>query len=69
MKKVMKELQVRYKSINDDFLKLFEKHEIVFIEDGVDLKKDLELFSAETAYEEAMSKEGIHKELSEAPKF
>ena len=39
-KKVMK----KYKKINEEFLSLFEKRMIIFIEDGVDLKKDCKIF-------------------------
>ena len=38
-------LRKKHKRIDDEFLSLFEKRWIIFIEDGVDLKKDCNLFS------------------------
>lgn len=37
-------LKKKYKRINEEFLTLFEKRMIIFIEDGTDLKKDCSIF-------------------------
>lgn len=44
MKNRMADLKSRFKKINDDFLDLFEKRNIIFMEDGVDLKNDCHIF-------------------------
>ena len=38
----MADLQKEYKKIDEKFLSLFEKRYIIFIEDGADLKKELD---------------------------
>ena len=40
LKARMADLKSKYKKIDDKFLSLFEKRHIIFVEDGVDLKKD-----------------------------
>ena len=40
----LKELKQKLKSVNDEFLNIFEKRYIVFIENGTDLKNDCYLF-------------------------
>ena len=40
----MDNLRAKYKKMNDEFLSHFEKRQIVFIEDGVDLRNDIKLF-------------------------
>lgn len=37
-------LKKRFKRVNEEFLSLFEKRFIVFIEDGADLQKDCRIF-------------------------
>lgn len=44
-KQIMKKLRAKFKTINDEFLSHFEKRYIVFIEEGTDLVKDLNLFN------------------------
>ena len=50
MKSIMDTLRARYKKMNDQFLAYFETKFVVFIEDGVDLRRDLNLFKKEAAY-------------------
>ena len=45
----MQVLKKKHKRIDEEFLALFEKRWIIFIEDGVDLKKDCKLFSGDRA--------------------
>ena len=40
----LKEIKIKYKKVDDEFLNLFEKRYIIFIENGVDLKSDCKLF-------------------------
>lgn len=44
MKDKIAYLRKKYKKVNDEFLNLFEKRHIIFIEDGADLKKDCKIF-------------------------
>ena len=44
MKAMMDMVRAKYRKMNDYFLSKFEKRYVVFIEDGVDLRKDLNLF-------------------------
>jgi len=37
-------LKKKYNKINEEFLTLFEKRMIIFLEDGTDLKKDCGIF-------------------------
>lgn len=41
MKNLFKELSQKYSKIDDNFLSLFEKRSIFFIEDGTDLKGEI----------------------------
>ena len=50
MKSIMDTLRSKYKKMNDKFLSHFEKKFIVFIEDGIDLRKDANLFKKEAQY-------------------
>ena len=45
-KERLKEIKSKYNRVNDEFLNLFEKRFIIFIENGVDLKADCKLFSS-----------------------
>ena len=40
----LKEIKIKYNKVDDEFLNLFEKRYIIFIENGVDLKADCKLF-------------------------
>ena len=42
----LQEIKQKYTKVNDEFLNLFEKRNIIFIENGVDLKNDCKLFSS-----------------------
>ena len=44
MKTRLSFLRKKYKAVDDEFLSLFEKRYIIFIENGVDLKKDCNCF-------------------------
>lgn len=47
MKTRLNDLRRRYKQVDNEFLSLFEKRYIIFIENGVDLKKDCYCFGDE----------------------
>jgi hypothetical protein len=40
----MNEIKKKYNKISEDFLSLFEKRFIIFIEDGTDLKEECKCF-------------------------
>lgn len=44
MKDRIMHLRKKYKKVNEEFLNLFEKRYLIFIEDGADLKKDCNIF-------------------------
>lgn len=44
MKLRLMDLRRKYDKVDDEFLALFEKRYIIFIENGVDLKKDCNCF-------------------------
>ena len=67
-KKVISKLRQKFNSVTEEFLQLFEKRCIIFVQDGADLQKDLNLFGSQVAYAEQFSAEGVNKELSEVPK-
>ena len=64
-KAIMKKLRARFKAINDEFLSHFEKKFIVFIEEGTDLIKDLNLFDRQLKFNEENSADGIIKQLED----
>ena len=68
-KAIMKKLRARFKAINDEFLSHFEKKFIVFIEEGTDLIKDLNLFDRQLKFNEENSADGIIKQLEDTKKM
>lgn len=64
MKTRLNDLRRRYKQVDNEFLSLFEKRYIIFIENGVDLKKDCYCFGDEyksgqnTKFESGISLKG-----------
>lgn len=62
MKARLTDLRRRYKAVDDQFLSLFEKRYIIFIENGVDLKKDCNCFGDD--YKSRLSSNIEQKTLS-----
>ena len=46
-------LRKKFKKVNDEFLDLFEKRYIIFIEDGADLKNDCHIFQEKQNQEQS----------------
>ena len=67
-KQVMKKLRAKFKKVNDEFLCHFERRYIVFIEDGTDLVKDLNLFNKQIVFNQENSAEGVLKVLDDRKK-
>ena len=52
-KDMMIYLRKKFKKVNDEFLDLFEKRYIIFIEDGADLKNDCHIFQEKQNQEQS----------------
>ena len=56
LKDKMAYLKRKFKRVDEEFLSLFEKRYIIFIEDGVDLQKDCKIFKEKANLQEQQRK-------------